>query len=466
MDAIIMPQNKFESIVSNIFERSLPTLTYFTWRVQMLQTREQGFTVQEKFFNHFFKQKNIYFHAYSQQLHPWSYIDRQRADQFFRRVNTLIPGVECPAWAHQNRRVPEVDFQSLFNVAGSYNQVSQESTPSPHYNTPNYFTLQHFFNNRYNFGVYGSRVFFNEQPRGDFNTTGYYSKSDLDMINSWYANDQNSYGFKLLGKSNEELAALKSNIERWKKNFEIYFPETKKMKVEPTSHKFSQEPYFVRNVEELRDKIFTQKYLDALRNNTFNEAEWTQIKEVLLAGVDSHFFERSSQDDQLHATELFKKFTTAFDLPDLFSCTSKSGKLPENQFLDKTELRWNINFHTVFTARDTLEKLELQFRHNNKFYLELQSSGLSSSDKLRVFNQVRLLLSEEVYNPLFVSRLSANTAGNVVSQNINSLDDINRLIEILNQTKDELRFLNRKSFTEFLVRCRTVLQTVPYVPTN
>jgi hypothetical protein len=286
------------------------------------------------------------------------------------------------------------------------------------------------------------------------------------MINSWYANDPNAFGLKMLGKSNEELAAMKSNIERWQKNFEIYFPETKKMKVEPTSHKFSQEPYFLRNVEELRDKIFTQKYLEAVRNNTFNEAELTQIKEVLLAGVDSHFFERSSHDDQLHATELFRKFTAAFDLPDLFSCTNKSGKTPEKQFLDKTELRWNINFHTVFTARDTLENLELFFRHNNKFYLDLQNSGLSSSDKLKVHNQVRLLLAEEVYNPLFVSRLSANTSGNVVSQNINNLDDINRLTEILNQTKEELRFLNRKVFNDFLVRCRVVLQSVPFVPSN
>ena len=67
MDAIVMPKNKFESIVSNIFERSLPTLTYFTWRAQMIQAREDGWTIQEKFFNHFFRQKNIYYHAYSQQ---------------------------------------------------------------------------------------------------------------------------------------------------------------------------------------------------------------------------------------------------------------------------------------------------------------------------------------------------------------------------------------------------------------
>ena len=67
MDAILMPQTKFEKLISNLAERCLPTLTYFTWRDQMINAREEGWTIQEKFFNHFFRQKNIYYHAYSQQ---------------------------------------------------------------------------------------------------------------------------------------------------------------------------------------------------------------------------------------------------------------------------------------------------------------------------------------------------------------------------------------------------------------
>ena len=55
-----MPQTKFEKLISNLAERCLPTLTYFTWRDQMINAREEGWTIQEKFFN-------IYYHAYSQQ---------------------------------------------------------------------------------------------------------------------------------------------------------------------------------------------------------------------------------------------------------------------------------------------------------------------------------------------------------------------------------------------------------------
>ena len=89
-----------------------------------------------------------------------------------------------------------------------------------------------------------------------------------------------------------------------------------------------------------------------MKNNTFNENELNSIREVFLAGVDSHFFERNDIDDQYHGTELFKKFTKAFDLPDFFSCTTKSGKLPEVQFLNKTEVKWNLNFHTISVVRD------------------------------------------------------------------------------------------------------------------
>ena len=378
----------------------------------------------------------------------------------------MLPGCECPAWGRQNRRVPDMDFESLFNVASAYSKVTQESTPSPHYNTPNYFVIQHFFNNRNNFGRYGSRLFYNEQPRGDFGTTGYYSKNDLEMVDSWFADDKNVVIQKMMNMSEEDRKSTVASLHKWKKNFEVYFPETKNMKVEPVTHKFSEEPYHSRNMDELRDKVFIQKYIDAMKNNTFNENELNSIREVFLAGVDSHFFERNDIDDQYHGTELFKKFTKAFDLPDFFSCTTKSGKLPEVQFLNKTEVKWNLNFHTISVVRDNFESLVRSFEKDNEFYKGL--TNISGAEKIKIFNNIRMLISEEIYNPLFVMNLKNrdNNIHGLVSQNVNSLEDINHLLEIVNQTKEELRFLNRKSFVEFLVRSRQVLQSLPFIPSN
>ena len=315
------------------------------------------------------------------RLHPYTYIDRQRADSFYRRLQTLLPGCEAPIWAQQQRRVPDVDLESLMISAGAYSQVQQEATPSPHYNTPNYFVIQHFFNNRHNFGFYGSRIFYNEEPRGDFWGTGYYSKSDLESIDSWYAGDKSVILHRLMSMNEDERKATSASLEKWKKNIDVYFPETKNIRVEPTTHKFQKEPYSCRDLDGLRDKVFVQKYVNAMKNNSFTENELSQIKEVFMASVDSHFFEMSDQDDQYHPTELYKKFTHVFDLPDLFSCTNKSGKLPENQFLDKTDLKWNLNFNTTALARESYELLLTNYDENNDFLNKI--STLPEGDRVR-----------------------------------------------------------------------------------
>jgi hypothetical protein len=165
------------------------------------------------------------------------------------------------------------------------------------------------------------------------------------------------------------------------------------MKVEPSSRKFAQEPYFDQKRRRAwGDKIFINKYVNAIKNNTFNQNEWTQIEEVLLAQVDSHFFEKSSHDDQFHATELFKRFTAAFDLPDLFSCSTKSGKITwSTNILDKTDLKWNINYHSVSLARNTFDELFTRhFKKNNDFYLQLAIRNVfcqCSSVQLRIAPQ-------------------------------------------------------------------------------
>lgn len=137
LESIIFPRNKFEQTYSNLVESMLPTLQYFMWNPLTATARQGGWTIQEKLYNSYFRNRNIQFHAYGQSLHPWGYIERQRADGFFRRVETIIPGVELPEWAQHTNRAPNFDFESVAKTFEAYRNVYEEATQSPHYNTPN-----------------------------------------------------------------------------------------------------------------------------------------------------------------------------------------------------------------------------------------------------------------------------------------------------------------------------------------
>ena len=54
----------------------MPTIEYFVWRDQIKGARQMGWTIQERYFNNFFRgYKNAYFHAYAQSMHPFGYIE-------------------------------------------------------------------------------------------------------------------------------------------------------------------------------------------------------------------------------------------------------------------------------------------------------------------------------------------------------------------------------------------------------
>ena len=452
MDMIIFPKNGFEKIVSKVFEKLLPSITYFTWREAVADARKSGYTIQEKFFHHFFRQKNIYFHAYAQQLHPWTYQDRQRNDAFMRRLETLIPGVEAPVWAQQQRKVQDFDFESMDVAREAYAEIKKEATPAPHFNTPNYFVLHHFFDNRYNFGVNASRFFFNEEIRGSFASQGYFTKADKQYLNSWFSGDRAAQMENYMNGTKAEKEEILQNISKWIKNIEEYFPETKNMNTNTQEAKHIKEPYALRNLDDIRDKVWVSKFIENYKKQVFSDSEWHKIKEVFLGEQDHHFFQRDEHDNQYHGTELYGKFIKAFDLPDVFSLIAKSGKIPEHQFLGKLDVKWQINFQTANVFKHKFEEIQEEFR-NGEFYKSLSTDQIHKID-----DKINLLLGEEIYNPLFVHHL-----GGSIKNNLTSLDKVNELIELSNTTREETKFLHRKYVNAFLFRSRKVVQAIPFI---
>jgi len=200
-----------------------------------------------------------------------------------------------------------------------------------------------------------------------------------------------------------------------------------------------------------------------LNNNVFNENELTAIREVFLAGVDGHFFEFNHDKGQFQPTSLYQKFIKEFDLPSIFECKTKIAKTPEQQWIDKVDLRWNINYNTSSAFRNEFEDYLDKFE-NGSFYKGLGDAN--SNHNVKIVSSVRLLIAEEIYNPFFKAELAKISGGEKNYLLLNALkseNDIENLYELSAKTKELYQFLTRKPLNEFLIRCRKVLQAEPYI---
>ena len=129
---IFFPKNAFEQAVSNTFERMLPGLQYFVWNPITRWARASGWTEQEKIGHNFFRGGNSMYHSYAQSIHPLAYYERQRGDQFFRRLETTLPGIQAPDCAQHLKRAVDFDFECMINPYKAMSVVEQESIPKPH----------------------------------------------------------------------------------------------------------------------------------------------------------------------------------------------------------------------------------------------------------------------------------------------------------------------------------------------
>jgi hypothetical protein len=422
-------------------------------------TRESGWTLQEALYFNFFRWENFYYHIFAQNIHPFGYLERQRADGFIRRVNTLLPGIKAPDWAQQWRRVPEFDLDSLENYEKAMKKAYADSTPMPHANYPIYFSIANYLNLRYQGGWYAQRYFYNEELRGDYFHTGYYSKEDLEAMDTFYGGSNGVNHLRQEKSTREEKEEKQKNIDKWVALIGEYYPELKKIKLNPKSQKLD-EPYHERNVKELRDYMVAESWLKALENNTFSQDEVQKIYEFFLQERTNHFWNLSEEDGQYHATDLYNKFTKALNLPSIFELNKFTGKAIHHQYNDLFEIRHQITPYTV----DSFRKVYNAWIKDSAFQ-NLPREFKKSAQKL---------LTEELYNPVFrrvLKSRNAELSGDkshvlaILSNSNNYSGDIHSLTDIIEESKQQVHFLwSHEVKSSFKNRMIEVVKTFKYVP--
>lgn len=443
----------------------MPTIEYFVWRDQMKMARQSGWTITERYFQSFFRgYRNVFFHAYAQGIHPWGYLERQRSDAFIRRMETLIPGIEAPAWAYGQKRTPDFDFVSMHNLTSAYQTVFQEATPKPHYNSTDWNNLTHLFNQRWQGGYYAQRLFFNEQIKGDRYNLGHYWPVDIGLLNSWYANTENSYLWKMQQYNDEEAKQVKHQAEKWLKLLDQHYPEFRTIDCDSVGHKFS-EPHYERNVSDIRRSVLSEKWLRAQESGKISTEEADEIKGFFYTDNFGAFFVEG-EDGKVHETLLMKKFNEAMNLPSVMNLNRFTGEVPEMQYNRHSEVRNGIDFYAVEKYRKSLV-------------------ALTSSDQFRKLVEnvkgfsLRALVTEEVYNPLFkrelMKKISKNSgSGNIkINDNSKSLvleilkengKELDELLQLFYRTREELGLFNRENYERFLHKVRRVVSTFNFVP--
>jgi hypothetical protein len=433
IDKLYFPKNNFDKLIGNVFERCLPGIQYFIWNDQIRWAREHGYTIAEKFFTTFRHSNTITLHALAQMVHPYGYLDMQKKDQFIRKVASLLPGIEAPDWAQQSKRVPDCDYNSLTVPYEATRHIERETTPAPHYNAATYTVINNLFDQRWNVGYSAQRLFYNEDLRGDFYRTGLLSKQEKEQIHGWYNDAQrHSQKDKITSMTDDERVQYEKNVERWDNNFKEFFPEVhNSLKSNHITHKYD-EPYYERNMNDIRGSIFTSKWISALEKQTFNDEEINRIHDFFLNNNSHSFFEKIGETIEGNST--YHKFIAELNFPDILKIDRFTVYPPEKQFIDIMDENWGICFDTV----DTFRRLYLQMIKNQN-----SNSNINS------------LVLEEVYNPLFRLILSKEYKYDVKQTESISLRAIQNGVSV-----ESLEKLCERAKNESLLTSTAVLKQV------
>jgi len=434
----------------------MPTIEYFVWRDQIKGARKMGWTIQERHFNNFFRgYKNAYFHAYAQSMHPFGYNERQRGDNFIRRMETLIPGIEAPAWAYNQKRTPDFDFASVLNVFEAYQTMHSEATPKPHYNSSDWYNICHIFNQRFQGGYYAQRLFFNEEIRGDRYHIGPFGEVDKNLQSSWYADVNNSYLWKMQNYGEEEAKMVQENAKRWIGILDKHYPEFKDVDSTSVSHKFN-EPHYERNVSDIRRTILSERWVEAIQSNKFSAEEIDEIKTFMYTENVNSFFHMDAESGSMETTALYKKFVSVLGLPCVMEINRFTGTIPEHQYINKMEVNYGINFYSVNSYRKNLVSMT-----NTDDFRKLSTTVKGFS--------LRTLVAEEIYKPLF-RRSVANSANGNPSGVIELLKEnpanLQNLIQQYHASREELGLFDQENFNRYLAKVRSVVSTFRFVPKN
>ncbi len=449
---IIFPKNRFQKLVSYAFERSLPTLQYAIWNPVTYHARKSGWTEQEKLHHNFWRGDYMMYHSYAQSMHPMGYLERSRADAFVRRVEDILPGIECPEWALHHKRAVDFDFEGAMNPYKAMDIVEEESTPKTHYGISYPTSICHVGNYRYLIGYWAQRLFYNEEIKGNLQN-GYYTEEQKKNLNSFYANRGDYQKVNKKNLTPEEVQERQKNIDKWTKLIQTHYPEVNNYKFHAAPAKFD-EPYYDRTVKDIINAIFIQKWSNALERGVFSQEELQSVYEFFLHQRDDVFWTKSEEDGLYHPTGLYQKFVKTLNVPSVFELDKYTSKVVEAQYNDKLQINYGINYSTVDQFR----------RQHARFLKDLYASNKLSAGDIK---RLRALVSEEVYNPLFRSKtksLSSGTSGSYVvaaykekgGAVLDALEDLHK------QTQEELYFINRENQENFLARLRTVVKSQPF----
>lgn len=443
---IFFPKNSFQELVSRTFERTLPTLQYCIWNPLTYWARKSGWTEQEKLYHNFFRGDYMIWHSYTQSMHPLAYLERQRADAFFRRVETFLPGIEIPDWAQHTRRAVDFDYEGMLNPYRALDIVEQEATPKPHYGYGYPSSITHIGNYRFVLGYWAQRLFFNEKIKGTV-MTGIFDETHKKVIDSWYAESEGNEILKLKKMTPKERAEKRQQAKKWMKNIDTFYPEYKNYKI-PKQVRI-QEPYYTRTCELIINHVFIQQWMGVLKKNVFTSDELQGIYEFFINQRDDVFFQMNEVDGLYQATPLYTKFVKELKVPNIFELEKYTAKVIEHQYIDKWQANYGITAKTVANFEYVQRKFNSQVQNKT----------------------ARLYISEEIYNPLFKQKLAdhvkdSSIKGSLVAHFFNkegekSLETFEALHK---ETQDELHFISRESMEHFFLRVRNIVKTFPFKP--
>ncbi len=443
-----------EKAMSNIFESSMPTLQYIFWNPLTYWARQGGWTEQEKLYHNFFRGDYILWNMQAQSMHPSAFIERHRADSFYRRVRTFLPGCEMPEWAKHTNRAVDFDYEGMLNPFRAQATVLRESTPKPHYGYAYPSSICHIGNWRWSLGRFMSRYFYNEEIRGGVATGGRVTDNEKEMMNSWYADSEGRWNLE--ANTPEQTEAIRTQAERWIKNIKEFYPEQSNYK-KPATLDRVDEPYFMRSLTNVIHAIFIGKWSDAIRNNAFTNEELQSVYEFYLQERDDVFFNKDSEG-VYHATQLYNKFVTYMGLPNVMELDKYTARVVEDQYLDKWQQNYNVTIDTVESY--------------GRVYKSLLKS-LPNFECTDMNRQARAYLTEEVYNPLFklslmnsegLSESSESVVGRILSSK--GQEGLEVLARTSSEVSEQLHFLTPEVNDNVMKRIRGVVKTFPFKAYN
>lgn len=278
LELMYRPRNRFEEVIGRAIHGSLPLLSYFTYRFQVIRARESGLRIEDVYHHKFFREPYITWHIYAQNFHPWTLHERVRDVHFYRKTKTLFKGFTVPDWAHNEKRSGyDVDMEySRQAWENAMHEFRSEWTPAPFVgerldpNMLNWFRFEQVGKG------FSSRLFYNEEPKPSWHRHGGHLDDTEKTLYSFKYGDQKHEDVLGFDVSTEEgKKGLQAEVERWgamtpEVQESMGLSKGKVLKFNNPKY-ISNEPHFQRVMTHYRQHVFDQHLKQAIDNGDLSE---------------------------------------------------------------------------------------------------------------------------------------------------------------------------------------------------